>query len=550
MSEQKKGESPGLWGNTAVFGVCGFFIYKLAVRVGLRLTALWHVHPWACGIIALGLVTTTCLIAFGPLWNKITERNAEKEIAKPDETSVYLGKSIEGEQINVKQQYRTTHTQVIGTTVSGKTESVILPWAIRDLETKAGMLIIDGKSDKTFLEKFYAYVVKSGRKSDFRLFSLAHLEPSSTFNPLVGGSSYEIAERVFSSFTFENEYFKNIQYKLFHAVIRLILHDGKVPSFVLVRRLLTDTALLRVWLDRCYDDDVKYDLVNFLKEPDRERNEKIGGLDSHLSHFATGELATLFNSNESQIQMDQVLRENLVCYFQLPSMYYPTLAAATGRLALQCFQNAVSKRHLGLESKPGFFSCYLDDFQDYIYEGFGALLNKCRSANVGVVFSHQALGDLDKVSPAFKNVVLTNTNIKCVMRTNDPDTCEYFSKSFGTKTAEKTTERQKTNMLGDSRTGDGSVREVQEFRFHPNDIRGLGTGEGIVTIPHFKGIKVEKVRFKRRDDIAPFPLPRVLKEPLSVLKAAVPKTDGASEKTRVVPNDLTPTKETANETNP
>ena len=298
----------------------------------------------------LGLMTTTCLIVFGPLWNKITERNAEKEIAKPDETSVYLGKSIEGEQINVKQQYRTTHTQVIGTTVSGKTESVILPWAIRDLETKAGMLIIDGKSDKAFLEKFYAYVVKSGRKSDFRLFSLAHLEPSSTFNPLVGGSSYEIAERVFSSFTFENEYFKNIQYKLFHAVIRLILHNGKVPSFVLVRRLLTDTALLKVWLDRCDDDDVKYDLVNFLKEPDRERNEKIGGLDSHLSHFATGDLATLFNSNESQIQMDQVLRENLVCYFQLPSMYYPTLAAATGRLALQCFQNAVSKRHLGLES--------------------------------------------------------------------------------------------------------------------------------------------------------------------------------------------------------
>ncbi len=550
MSEQKKEQGSEMYGNVAIFGVCGFFIYKAAQGVSLRLLALWHVHPWVCGVLITTLLACACLLMFGSLWNRISARKAEKEIAMPDETSVHLGKSAEGEQIHLKQKYRTTHTQVIGTTSAGKTESVILPWAIRDLETKAGLLIIDGKSDKTFLEKFYAYVVKSGRKSDFRLFSLAHIEPSSTFNPLVGGSSYEIAERVFSSFTFENEYFKNIQYKLFHAVIRLILDAGAVPSFILVRRLLTDAELLKTWLDRCEDDEVKHDLGNFLKEPDRERTEKVAGLDAHLSHFATGELATLFNASESHIQMDQVLRENLICYFQLPSMYYPTLAAATGRLALQSFQNAVAKRHLGIESKPGFFSCYLDDFQDYIYEGFGALLNKSRSANVGVVFSHQALGDLDKVSPAFKNVVLTNTNVKCVMRNNDPDTCEYFSKSFGTKTTEKTTERQKKNVLGESRTGDGSVREVQEFRFHPNDIRNLGTGEGIVTIPHFKGVKVERVRFKRREDIAPIQLPRVLKDGIPSLKAAYPKTEAVKERTRVAPNDLTQTKEPTNESTP
>jgi type IV secretory pathway TraG/TraD family ATPase VirD4 len=550
MNEQKKEQGSEMYGNVAIFGVCGFFIYMAAQRISIRLLALWHVHPWVCAVLITTLLASVCLLMFGSLWNRISASKAEKEIAMPDNTSVHLGKSAEGEQIHLKQKYRTTHTQVIGTTSAGKTESVILPWAIRDLETKAGLLIIDGKSDKTFLEKFYAYVVKSGRKSDFRLFSLADIEPSSTFNPLVGGSSYEIAERVFSSFTFENEYFKNIQYKLFHAAIRLILNAGVVPSFILVRRLLTDAELLKTWLDRCEDDEVRHDLGNFLKEPDRERTEKVAGLDAHLSHFATGELATLFNASESHIQMDQVLRENLICYFQLPSMYYPTLAAATGRLALQSFQNAVAKRHLGIESKPGFFSCYLDDFQDYIYEGFGALLNKSRSANVGVVFSHQALGDLDKVSPAFKNVVLTNTNVKCVMRNNDPDTCEYFSKSFGTKTTEKTTERQKKNVLGESRTGDGSVREVQEFRFHPNDIRNLGTGEGIVTIPHFKGVKVERVRFKRREDIAPIQLPRVLKEGTPSLKAAYPKTEATKERTRVAPNDLTQTKEPTNESTP
>jgi type IV secretory pathway TraG/TraD family ATPase VirD4 len=220
-------------------------------------------------------------------------------------------------------------------------------------------------------------------------------------------------------------------------------------------------------------------------------------------------------------------------------MYYPQLSAATGRLVLQSFQNAVAKRHLGLAAKPGFFSCYLDDFQDYIYEGFGALLNKARSANVGVVFSHQALGDLDKVSPAFKNIVLANTSIKCVMRNTDPDTCEHFAKSFGTKTSEKVTERQKKALLGHDRTGDGSVREVEEFRFHPNEIRGLATGEGIVTIPHFKGVKVVKVRFKKREDITPLRLPRILKEPLADLTSKYPKSVQAPPTSgRFDPKDL------------
>jgi type IV secretory pathway TraG/TraD family ATPase VirD4 len=204
-------------------------------------------------------------------------------------------------------------------------------------------------------------------------------------------------------------------------------------------------------------------------------------------------------------------------------MYYPTLAAATGRMVLQCLQSAVSRRHLGLEANPSFFSCYLDDFQDYIYEGFGSLLNKSRSANVGVVFSHQALGDLDKVSPAFRNVVLTNTNVKCVMRNNDPDTCEYFSRSLGTETAEKTTERQTSGVLGETRTGEGSVREVEQFKFHPNEIRSLGTGEGIVAIPHFTGVKVAKLRFQRRSDIQPIRLPKIPKDPLPELSSLYPE---------------------------
>ena len=49
-----------------------------------------------------------------------------------------------------------------------------------------------------------------------------------------------------------------------------------------------------------------------------------------------------------------------------------------------------------------FFSCILDDFQDYIYDGFASLLNKSRSANVGVIFSTRPLAILTRWATAFE----------------------------------------------------------------------------------------------------------------------------------------------------
>ena len=159
------------------------------------------------------------------------------------------------------------------------------------------------------------------------------------------------------------------------------------------------------------------------------------------------------------------------------------------------------------QTKPTFFSCILDDFQDYIYEGFATILNKSRSANVGVVFCHQSLGDLDKVSEAFRNVVLTNTNIKVVMRMNDPTTCEHFATTFGTIRSTKITEK----VSGDEKTGDGTVREVEQFIYHPNEFKTLGLGQGILSVPHRGGVKLLKVKFKPLPDLPRYNLPAVAK---------------------------------------
>ncbi len=511
MSEKKsQGIDPQMMGLLAVGLV--FLAWSIWRNTAVALYLFWKIHSGQ--IIAIGFLITGLAIVFAGahLYNWYVVRCSDKAVTENDDHSVLLGKDEGNRDTYLKEQFRTSHTLLTGTTNAGKTQSVVLPWAIHDIEQGNGLLIIDGKSDNSFLEKLYAYVVKNNRIADFRFFSLANIDKSVTFNPLAEGSAQEVAERVFASFPFENEYYRNIQYKIFYGLLRLIEEKGRTPTFALVERLLNDRDLLKCWLQDCRDPALKRQLTKFNDEKESDRDQKVSGLDSMLNKFSSGTTAPLYNSLKPHIQMDEVLRENLICYFQLPTMYYPELARATGTLVLQAFQAAVAKRHLGLSQNPRFFAVYLDDFQDYLYEKFAGLLNKSRSANVGVLFSHQSLGDLDKVSPSFRNIVLTCANIKIVMRTAEPETCDYFSRLFGTVKTEKFTERVAHDGFGESKTGDKSVREVDEFRVHPNTIKDLEIGQGIASIPHPKGVKTLKIQFSMREDLVPLTLPYVPKE--------------------------------------
>ena len=434
----------------------------------------------------------------------------------------------------ISNAQRTTHTQVIGTTGSGKTESVILPSIIQDIKNKNGVLIIDGKSDNDFLEKLYSYVIKFDRKKDFKLFSLPNVKGSYSFNPLKGNSSIEIAEKVFSAFQFENEYYRNIQYKIFLNLISLVQARAQ-PTFKLIHSLLTDKEELSLWLNGCKDKKTHNILKAFIGLSDREREERISGLEAGLAHFTQSECHSLFDETESTISINQALENGEILYFQLPTMLYPFLGSATGKLVLQSLQSAVSKRHLSSQ-RERLFSVYLDDFQDYIYQGFGSLLNKSRSANVAMVFSHQSLGDLEKVSSSFSDVVLTNTNLKIIMRTTDPKTCDYFAKYFGTKASIKETEQTDKDFFGISKTGRGSLRKVEEYIFHPNLFKKIPVGSGLISIPESDTVKHLEVSFPRLKPLSKIDIEEIKKESL---KEPVMESKKSQEYTESIPQQYT-----------
>jgi conjugal transfer pilus assembly protein TraD len=472
-----------------------------------------------------GMLTAGILFVFLRTKRMLVLRNQNATLvhkiltAEPNEDAIFAGLTKEGQRIDIKHAYRRMHAQVIGTTNAGKTESIIIPWAVDDMKRGRGLIIIDGKSDRTLLDKLFAYAKRHGRENDVKILSLCEPKISHSFNPLAGGSPLEVTERVFKALTFENEYFKDLQYEamLFTLLIfeacKITATPKKVVDFLRSSKQMDDLA------QSCGNESYLAWATEFLKLSREEKEQRTSGLVSKLQIFTVGETASIFNSEASHINLETALSDNQIVYCQLPVLKIPTLGKTTGKLILQALQGAIASRHLTSGGTKNYFSVYLDDFTEYLTEGFVSTLNKSRSANVLITFAHQALGDLAVLGDEIKNTILTNANLKVFMRTNEPTSAEYFSEVIGTSQTIKVTERQTKGAFGgDTKTGEGSVREADEFIIHPNVFKQkLGTGEAVIVIPHEHGSLPVRLQLRMLPNLDAVELCTVQKsEPLSL----------------------------------
>ncbi len=449
------------------------------------------------------LLLTGSFFVFKKIETKVITDRIKNQLFHKSEGSVFCGfEKSSKKTVYITQAQRTMHTQIVGTTNAGKTESVILPWAIQDIKNGNGLIIIDGKSDRGLLNKLWAYTCKFGRENDFQLFSLGHIEESSQYNPLLGDNPEDVIERVFSAFEFENSYYKNVQFEVFANIIRVFFAAKRPITFKELNRCLTDTTFLAKLNKSNTDVELSDWIDDFIELSSKDRDQKVSGLKASISHFANGSTAELFNSIDPAIDINLALKENKILYFQLPVLLSPFLGSATGKMILQSIQNAVANRHRGTDRKPRFFSIFLDDFTEYLYPGFVSILNKSRSANVGIVFAHQALGDIKGLGDSIANSILTNSNLKVFMRGNDPESAEYFSNLIGTQKTHKITERKKKTFFKETYTGDQSAREVEAYIVHPNKFKnGLGTGEAIMVAPVFTETQSVELKFQMFPDL-------------------------------------------------
>ena len=296
-------------------------------------------------------ISSVVLALYLKLRQKMDQSAKVKEVAtrlhRPTtKDSIFLGISTKREPVYIPLAARRMHSQIVGTTNAGKTESVILPWAIDDIKNGRGLILIDGKSDKGLLDKIYAYTVKHKRSKDFRMLSLVSPETSSSINPLKGGASDEVTERTFAAFNFEDEYYKNLQYEVLKQTLYLFEKAEITPTFNKLIQAITNPAVMQMLSGKTNDRMLTAWADRFIALSKDDREKRTSGLVNQLGHFTSGDTAILFNADEPQIDIENVMREGLIVYFQLPVLKAPTLGKATAKLILQCIQSAVSTRHL------------------------------------------------------------------------------------------------------------------------------------------------------------------------------------------------------------
>ena len=422
-----------------------------------------------------------------PLWEK-------------DEGNIEVGKTKDDINIHLSDENRCSHVQVIGTTGSGKTKSVVIPWSIRDLKRGKSVVIIDGKGASDLPEEIFNTIKASEIDCKQFHFDLDNPTSSMSINPLRHGTAQQITDRIFSSFEFQDPFYSAVQYDICGYLIKLILDTEKVITFKLLYTLLTDDKELSKFISELDDGHGLRDkLKTFLREPVKDRRNKMAGLISQISPFANSEVAKIVNCTDNDGSLSNLMLDSYdtqIFIFSIPTLKYQKLGHQLGKLILQELAWCIGERERLRENN--FTSVILDEFPEFVYEGFISILNKARSAKVAMHLCHQALSDFTAISESFARSINTNTNVKCILGLNDPETADFYARHLGTFTTEKYTEQTVEGgfFRNKEETGRASMREVESYKIHPNILKSLYQGKGVIHLPTKKGIVTEEIMFK------------------------------------------------------
>lgn len=453
-------------------------------------------------IVILGL---TLLVIFGIYyWKHFSKKGREQKgknelisdipesLKHKSDNAIYLG--LESEiniPIYLTDQLRSRHVHILGATGSGKTESVILNFLKQDIERGLGAIILDAKGDQSFIEYLKTWVPMDKLK----VFDLSD-ENSMGFDPLRLGSPLEAAQRLFSSLIWSEEFYKSKALSALQAAFQYHFDRyGKNPHLSELKRYFDNQVMLCEVLGL----DIKS------KASEREFAD-LSGLRDQLRSLTVGHLEKLLSplDGREQVDLSSVARGNII-YFRLQSLLSPSAVQILGRLLIQKLNFLAGQTHrAGGVSDLKLIPIYLDEFASFASPEFADLISKARSAGFALHFSHQSIGDLEEVSKGFLNRITDNSATKIILRINDPDSAEFFARSFGTKLYQKFTQKviQSREEIDAELVGEGTSREAHQFRSSPDNFKTLPTGMGSVLIAHgFNSLEgashVFKIKFPR-----------------------------------------------------
>lgn len=393
-----------------------------------------------------------------------------------------------------------THGVVIGPTGVGKTqalERVIYGFtgapAARALHLPA--VVIDMKADPELASTLAAIATQTVRR-----FHQVTVDATATsYNPLAGLTADEMSdalyETLFAADKNVNLHYATLSRRLLQQACRVCvdLADARVArvgggtwaiGLADVADLLNLDTLRSV--TPYLTPSVARSLTRYLADLDASKTEgDVGDVRDRVAVIVDTAAGRALDA--TGFQLEQAIRAGDIVCFSLDAAGAPQTARTIGTLAVQDLCAAFGRLARDGWGKTHMCLTVLDEFSALGTPRVADLYARARSAGGAVLLATQDLdADLEAISPQFAASVRTNANMWLVLRQTRGEAADAIARDIGSRLAWKETVQVEDDWdaLGGmhAASGVGSLREVDEFILHPNDIKSLPQGGAYLVV--------------------------------------------------------------------
>ena len=411
-----------------------------------------------------------------------------------------IGVNEAARPVNLDATAFRTHGVVIGPTGVGKTqalERVLYGFtgapAARDLHLPA--VVIDMKADPDLASTLAVIAAQSGR----RFYHVTVDAMSSTYNPLAGLTADEMSDALYESlFAADkslNMHYATLSRRLLQQACRVCidLADARVArvgggtwqiSLADVADLLNLDTLRSV--NPYVSPAVAASLTRYLTDLEATKNEgDVGDVRDRVAVIVDTAAGHILDANG--FTMENAIRAGDIVCFSLDAAGTPQIARTIGTLAVQDLCATFGRLARDGWGKTHMCPVILDEFSALGTPRVADLYARARSAGGAVLLATQDLdADLEAVSLQFAASVRTNANVWIVLRQTRGEAADAIARDIGSRLTWKETLQIEDDWdaLGGmhAASGVGSLREVDEFILHPNDIKSLPQGGAYLVV--------------------------------------------------------------------
>jgi len=398
------------------------------------------------------------------------------------------------------------HTQVIGGSGAGKTN--LLKVMIEDRVRRGhGVIFFDFKADMALQDWMTGLSESSGRRDDLMMISMSDPKVSHTYNPLQYGSETEITSQIMNSLTWSESFYRDVAESGLMIIIKAFCYrrDQGGKSFFLndLYSFLTDASVrmdvLAEILNLSYPERFKSDLRRVIEELSNSKKDNYQGLINQISKImnsTAGEIVSGTPGIEAEFNFKDAIRERKIAYLFMNSLKLKETASIMGKLMLMDLMKTVGSIYDDRNFIKQPLTLIIDEFASFATPDFGEFIEKARGAGIGVIVAYQSRQSLNSIEGDLALKLNENTATKVVFQVQDSEDAEWFCGLLGTQKVEKETHQAEEGFFfGDTKTGMKSVREVEEYVVHPNELKSLKMGQALLVCtkvdPHFCIMKID-----------------------------------------------------------